>query len=78
MANKMVINGQVVIGSIDIASSIKCKDNNGNESNVQNELDNLNEKVEDVITNVGDNIQENLTEINNKIPFSFGVDANGN
>ena len=70
MANKLIIDGEVVLGSVDSASSIICKDTNNNNSNVQNELDKINNNI--------DNINNNITTLNNKIPFSFGVDANGN
>ena len=71
MANKVIIDGNVCFGSVDSASSITCKDKDDNKSTVQAELDSLYDDIDDIITNVGDNIQENLTEINNKIPFSF-------
>ena len=67
MANKLIIDGATVLGSTDSASSIICKDNEGNNSNIQTELDKINDKVE-----------ENLTEIHNKIPFELAIDANGN
>ena len=44
MAIKYIIDGDVVGGSTDTATSIHCKDADGNDSNVQVELDKQNNK----------------------------------
>ena len=59
---KYIIDGEVVSGSTDTASSIKCKDANGNNSNVQAVLDEQN---------------KNLTASDNT-KFRFATDGEGN
>ena len=66
MANKIIIDGEVCFGSTDFssASSLLCEDNKGNESNVQAELDNLNEVAEsntNVEYMIGNMVQYNPT-----------------
>ena len=45
MANKLIIDGEVCFGSTSSASSVICKDNNGNNSTVQSELDKIDDKI---------------------------------
>mgnify|MGYP003413088927 CR=1 FL=1 len=45
MAIKYIIDGDVVCGSTDTATSIHCKDAEGNDSNVQAELTKLNKPI---------------------------------
>lgn len=54
MANKLIIDGEVCLGSTDLteASSLICKDKNGEDSNVQSEIDELRLEVAESNTNV--------------------------
>ena len=67
MANKLIIDGEVCLGSTDLtsASSLICKDKNGDDSNVQNEIDELRLDVAESNSNVeymiGNMVQYNPT-----------------
>lgn len=60
----LYIKGRKVLSSITNALSVVCNNKNGNKSNVQTELDELNSTM--------DKINSNLP------PFQLGIDENGN
>lgn len=63
MAIKYIIDGDVVGGSTDTATSIHCKDAEGNESNVQAELDKQNKNIADL----GESVSNGKTLVANAI-----------
>ena len=56
MANKLIIDGETVMGSVSSAESVICKNSEGNSSNVQTELDKINTDTQTAIANINEEV----------------------